>query len=354
MTLGVIKIVFLFVLVGTFAMVRADGATAAEHLEDIRKARGIVTAMLDDITARSSGAPLPPFDAKKVTDLRSTLPAEPRSVETVHGTQSASYAWVHSRLDEFVTERNEARQAAVLYGIDERLAEIVAVITDLENAGRADRTKDEDKQKLTEILAREQFQKPTEKQESIWERWLNSFIKWLESLFPRPTPVESQPSGLPGLARVLQIVMIAGVVVLVLFIVYRLAPDIFPSFRRKAKKEKEDRVILGETVSADSSSADIYREAEALARKGDLRGAIRKGYIAFLFELAERRQIGLARHKTNRDYLRDVRREPALFESMRTLTGIFEASWYGSRDVGEETWSHFKRGYESGLAGKQG
>lgn len=330
---------------GSFAI------SPAEYLSNIGSARAVVDQMLADLT--SSDVSLQQFDAKKIVELRRLMPSE-SSIETEHGPQTVSNAWLHFRLDEFITEKDLIKRAAILNGIDERLAAIAKAVDDLETAARSDRTKDEDKQKLTEILAREQFQKPSENQQSIWESWLKSLMEWLEKMFPRPSGGPAKTGGIPGLAQLLQIVIIVGVIGLILFIVYKLAPGVFPSFKRRSKGKMEQRVILGETISSDRTSGDLMAEAENLARQGEIRAAIRKGYIAFLFELAERRQIGLARHKTNRDYLRDVRREPVLFDGMRGLTGIFEASWYGSRAVGDETWQRFKSGYNEALAQKQG
>ena len=48
-------------------------------------------------------------------------------------------------------------------------------------------------------------------------------------------------------------------------------------------------MILGEHVSADESAHDLLAEAERLAGEGRLREAIRKGYIAVLCDLADRK-----------------------------------------------------------------
>ena len=64
-------------------------------------------------------------------------------------------------------------------------------------------------------------------------------------------------------------------------------------------------------MRSDESSADLFADAEDFARKGEMRSAIRKGYIAMLCEwVTEDRHVG--RHKTNRDYLRDVKRDDEL------------------------------------------
>jgi hypothetical protein len=108
-------------------------------------------------------------------------------------------------------------------------------------------------------------------------------------------------------------------------------------------------VILGETIRAETSASDLFAEAESLARSGDIRGAIRKGYVALLCDLADRKLIGLARYKTNRDYLRDVRKRAGLFERMKRATVRFERHWYGSRPARERDWEEFRDEYHKAL-----
>jgi hypothetical protein len=52
---------------------------------------------------------------------------------------------------------------------------------------------------------------------------------------------------------------------------------------------KQERVILGERISAEETAQILFAEAEHLARQGNLRGAIRKGYIALLCDLSDRK-----------------------------------------------------------------
>ena len=76
-----------------------------------------------------------------------------------------------------------------------------------------------------------------------------------------------------------------------------------------------------------------------------LRGAIRKGYQALLCELSDRKVIGLARHKTNRDYLRDLRKRTDIIENVGGMTSNYERSWYGLRAAKAEDWEEFRVRY---------
>jgi hypothetical protein len=111
-------------------------------------------------------------------------------------------------------------------------------------------------------------------------------------------------------------------------------------------------VILGERLAEHETSRDIFAEAERLAAAGDLRAAIRKGYIAVLCELGDRKVIGLEHHKTNRDYLRDVRKKRAIHQEMTGLTNSFERHWYGFGEAGESDWTEFRQGYRRVVEGR--
>ena len=107
--------------------------------------------------------------------------------------------------------------------------------------------------------------------------------------------------------------------------------------------------MLGEHLEPDESAVDLLSEAEALARQGELRAAIRKAYIALLVELGDRKIISLAQHKTNRDYLRSVSGIPVLYSKMTGLTDSFELHWYGFANATLDDWHHFRAAYKAAL-----
>ena len=108
---------------------------------------------------------------------------------------------------------------------------------------------------------------------------------------------------------------------------------------------------MGERLEPDATATDLLSEAEALARQGDLRAAIRKAYIALLVELGDRKLISLAHHKTNRDYLNSLRSLPQLHSRMRGLTDSFERHWYGFVAATPNDWQDFRAGYLAALEG---
>jgi len=119
--------------------------------------------------------------------------------------------------------------------------------------------------------------------------------------------------------------------------------------RKRAPKKRGARIVLGEQLKPEDTATDLLSEAEALARRGELRAAIRKAYIALLVELGDRKVITLEQHKTNRDYLNAVRSSPVLHSTMRGLTDSFELHWYGYAEATENDWNNFRSRYKQAL-----
>lgn len=322
-----------------FVMALLASVTAAATLTDYKQrlieAREHLTALIVDVDESPSAA-----DISEVSRL---LP-DSEKIELASAIIETQNHWLHAELGRLKAESNEKKRLDILIGIDERLAATLDAVETLERATAADRSKDEDKQKLAEILRREEYQKAQPKEESLFQKWWRQFMEWLEKQFPEPSISPEVTPAMGSIKAVLQVVVLVLVIALIGFILYKFAPALFSRFGSKSKDKREDRVILGERIDAHESARDLLAEAERLAGQGDLRGAIRKGYIAVLCDLSDRKVIALARHKTNRDYLRDVRRNETLFGSMTGLTGKFESSWYGLKPAGGNDWEEFREG----------
>ncbi len=318
-----------------------------EYRTSIENARELVGEMLIELAEDEAG--IAPFDhgPKDTADFRKILPVAVK-VESPNGNVEVSFQWLHSKLDEFDKTSDLQDQAHLLTEIEERLAAMAWSHDEFENAAAKTLSKDEEKQKLNEILNREEFQSPEPPKESLLEQWFMKIGDWISSLFPSRGPsVGSQ--GMGSITSVLQIGLIVVVLAIVAFGIYKLAPLLFPAFKRIRKEKRSDRVILGEVIEADRSATSLFEEAEILARNGELRNAIRKGYIAALCELSDKKVIGLARHKTNRDYLNDVRKNAELHSNLKGLTVSFEDNWYGSAPSAESAWVEFRQRYAEAI-----
>jgi hypothetical protein len=225
-----------------------------------------------------------------------------------------------------------------LSAIENRLDEIDPQKGNITNAA----AKDEEKARLEAILRRAEYtEKPPEK--SLWER----FKEWLASLFPSRNPLQpGQSSWLSFIAMILIFGLAAGVIA---YAVSKFLPFFKAKGARRKLEKRGPRVVLGERLAPDQTAADLLAEAESLARKGEIRAAIRKGYIALLCELGDRKVLTLAQHKTNHDYLRAVREKRPLLNEMQKLTASFENHWYGAAPASPDDWTTFRTGYQQTL-----
>ena len=178
-------------------------------------------------------------------------------------------------------------------------------------------------------------------------RLLDRFLKWLEALFPKPKPMSPGRAGI--FSQIAQIFVIVLALAVIAYVLKLFLPRMRRARRSKKKEKQTARIVLGETLRPDQSANDLLAEAEALARRGDLRAAIRKAYIALLVEMGDRKIISLAQHKTNYDYLRAVRGNQPLYGNVKQLTDSFERHWYGFASATETDWDAFRSIYHRAL-----
>jgi hypothetical protein len=279
-----------------------------------------------------------------VESVRRSLPKH-ETVEFEGEVYNVDNSWLHKDLDDLASSDNRT----------EKLTHIVSTLQALETrvaeranpGGSPAENKEWAKTRLESVLARPEY--ATEAQgENALVRVIRDFFKWLEKFLPRPRP--GTPGRIDWITRIAQIVVI-GLAVAVLIYVLRTLLVWYSGRSRKPKtsKKREARIVLGERLEPEATSKDLLSEAEALARQGDLRTAIRKAYIALLVELGDRKLISLAHHKTNRDYLNSLRSAPQLHSRMRGLTDSFERHWYGYANATPNDWQDFRADYLKAL-----
>jgi hypothetical protein len=334
-------VVIVFFPVSTFAR------TLEQYRESVRHARDLTVSMLYPDEELETPKISQISESEILTEIRKSVPVTEKiewqgtSIETDNG-------WLRQNLSELELEPQASpKRRVILTSINERLAALYQKLAELENPSAAGRAKDEDKQKLAEILRREEYQKPEKEEESFFKKIYRIIAEWLTSIFPRPNLSDSSPSSFQSLSLILQILLYALVLGAIGVLIYKFAPFLVGRIRWNHTSGKQEREILGERISAEETAQNLFNEAENLARDGNLRGAIRKGYIALLCDLNDRKIIGLSRHKTNRDYLRDVREKKELYQNMNSLTSNFERHWYGFEAAKENDWEEFKNGYKT-------
>jgi Domain of unknown function (DUF4129) len=273
--------------------------------------------------------------------LRQLLP-EKETVLFNSQTIEVDNRWFHKALDDYEKKRRSGQHdAELIHSTREELRALIQRLDEMK-AAVAKNDKDANKARIAEILRRPEYDKGVAQESAIERLWIQ-FLRWLAKLFPRMKPF--QPGTGRSLSNIAQVIVLGLSLALIAFLIWKFLPRYLRNRRTKKKgKKREPRIVLGERLEPDQTAADLLEQAEALARAGDLRGAIRKAYIALLCELGDRKVISLAQHKTNRDYLVSVRSRGALYESMRQLTFSFERHWYGFVPPAPIDWDEFRVG----------
>lgn len=194
---------------------------------------------------------------------------------------------------------------------------------------------------LAAILARPEYSvvAPVESRLQKWirEMW-EVFLKFLLRVFsagagPRPQP----GTGTLNLARVLIMAALAAALAIGAYTLARRLRR-----RRRNDEREEKREVFGETLPEDTTAASLHRAAAELAQRGEWRAAIRRAYIALLYELDERGKLRLERAKTNRDYLNELRTDAEVYPRVAVRTEIFERVWYGERPATRADYGQFE------------
>lgn len=254
-------------------------------------------------------------------------------------------SWLHEQLEKFEKAADSERPAIVTQTL-ERLQAIEERVAEMEKPGLPSASKTEAIERLAAILRRSEYAQQNREGSAIARLW-RDLVRWLLSLLPKRTPLKPGQAGL--LSRLAQIFVIAIALAAIAYVLRLLAPRFLSARKQKARVKAQPRIVLGERLAPEATAVDLLSEAEALARQGELRAAIRKAYIALLVELGDRKIIKLAQHKTNRDYLRSVSDVPVLYSKMTGLTDTFERHWYGIDEATLDDWHHFRAAYKSAL-----
>ena len=313
----------------------------ADYHQNLKKA---ITA-LDTLTQSDEDETSTDYERRfdqTLDGVRAALP-EHQTVESPEGVCEVDNSWLYSdlkKLKESVDRPEKLRQLVeTLQALETRIAERQEPVPPAESKGWA-------KSRLESILARPEYVTGARGPNAL-TRLLRDFFRWFQNLFPKRAPTDS------GRANTITLVAQILVILAALFLLVYVAKILLTRFKRlrkhKAPKKRKARIVLGERLEPEETASDLLSEAEALARNGDLRAAIRKAYIALLVELGDRKLISLAQHKTNRDYLNSLRNAPQLHSRMRGLTDSFERHWYGFTQATPNDWQDFRAGYLAAL-----
>jgi hypothetical protein len=277
--------------------------------------------------------------------VRSALPAT-ENVEWEETSFTVDNSWLHRELEKF-EKAPAAERGKALTPITERLQALAYRLEEIEKAKPTNASKADAKKKLGEILQRPEYARGSKEVSALQRLW-RDLLKWIESLFPKPKSLT--PGSASLFTTFAQIFVIVLALAVIAYAIKLFAPRVFQRRRTKKKGKRGPMIVLGEKLEPDQSSVDLLADAESLARRGELRAAIRKAYVALLVELGDRKIISLAQHKTNRDYLGAMRDLEPLYGNVKQLTDSFERHWYGFANATEADWLAFRTGYKQALS----
>ena len=337
----------IFLLVN-LVLLSANAARAIPVKEYHKHLKQAVTALdtLQQSDETESAVSYAARDVETVRQVRMLVPTT-ELVEFSGTSVQVDNSWLHQQLDQYATDNSQTRYELLkrtterLKALDERLDELEGP-----KAGPG-ASKAEESRRLEEILKRPEYTRQVQ-QENALSRLVKRFLKWVLSWFPRPKPMNS--GGIGILSRIAQWVVILLALGVLAFVLKLFLPRMFQNRGSKKKVKAKARIVLGETLEPDQTAFDLLSEAEALARRGELRAAIRRAYIALLVELGDRKIISLAQYKTNSDYLRAMREIEPLYRNVKQLTDSFERHWYGLAQADETDWMAFRSAYNQALS----
>jgi hypothetical protein len=335
----------LFALLLVPVSANADSIPATDYHNNVQRAVTALDTLRQGDETESSTSYEQRLD-HTIVGVSQAVP-EHQSVQTSDGVCEVDNSWLHEELKQLKSASSSEQRATRLAQVIERLKAVAERVDPGETTTPPPGDKTQTKNKLESILARPEYTSEA-KGASALNRLLMEFFRWLQQFLPKG--MRFQPGGGARWMTLVAELMVLLVAAVVLFYVLKILIARFkPKRRSRAAKKREPRIVLGERLEPEETAVDLLSEAEALARRGEIRSAIRKAYIALLVELGDRKVITLAQHKTNRDYLNAVRNLPPLHQNMRGLTDSFERHWYGFVEASDNDWQKFCSAYHSAL-----
>ena len=276
-----------------------------------------------------------------ITVVRTLLPRQ-EAIDSNGRQVSVDNSWLHIKLDAYEAAGEEAERRKILDEINGTLQSLDRHLIAAEDISRTELNRSELRERLREILSEDKYrEKKDGPLTSLIKRVKKKIEETLKSIFEKISSALYGASVQAGwFFKVLVGLAIGSALYLILRMILR--------YKRPIKK-KAKRTILGEEIDEDARPSELADAAMAAAKSGDFRSAIRKLYIAFLYELSEKNLIELEANATNWEYLSKVSRFTTLSTSMRYLTDRFDYFWYGMFPSSAEDFSSYLEQYKEAV-----
>ncbi|HEY7914923.1 MAG TPA: DUF4129 domain-containing protein [Blastocatellia bacterium] len=258
-------------------------------------------------------------------------------------------SWLHTLINQYQLEVDAQLRLAKLTQAGGRLRALDDHLREMELAQLTEAEQNNPRMKVQEILSRPEF-KPKKQNKvvafikGIWDSISSFFSEMLRAI----RRLLGQLFGSTAEGSWLSMALVILVLGLLAFLVARAIRKARPR-RRRPKK----RTILGEEIDAGTTAESLAERAYAAAMEGDFRNAIRRLYIALLYELSERRLIELEDSATNREYLARLSGKGALEKAMAYMTDRFDYFWYGMIPTSGEDFSAYLARYKEAVQSAQ-
>jgi hypothetical protein len=320
-------------------VVAASAVAAAVPLDEYRRRVGEAVLVAEALAVTES----PPTDygvELAVEHLKELLPSR-ETVEFGGDSYPVENAWLERDLARYVQSDRDKRGEigsnihVRLQGLEQNLDALGA--DEAVDAGSA-------RERLARILERSEFKEHADDEitklvRKVREALLQALL-WLREKIFGDERTSAIGSGIRSL------ILVIGVVAFVLLV--RMA-YLRIRIREATAKPEARKTVLGETIEAGVTAAHLATQARQLAGKGDYRGAIRKLFVALLYDLDERKVVRLEADATNREYLAHIRALGRLYPVMLRMTDTFERVWYGGAEAGASDFAAFDTEFAEAL-----
>lgn len=166
--------------------------------------------------------------------------------------------------------------------------------------------------------------------------WWTDFKNWLSRIwyeFWDWLVGDYDPNGFLGfIIGVLPYLIIAGVIIFMIWLFYRLNPG------AKLLKSPEDPQLFFTEEEEIIKSKNIQSLIDKAIQGGNYRLAVRYYYLMMLQSLSEKEIITYQFDKTNTDYFKEISEE-RIHKNFKKVTNVYDYIWYGNFNVTQENFS---------------